>query len=293
MITRRQLLINSATLAALGPLKAIGEIDFINRRTFYIGACDWSIGKSSNIEAFDLAREIGLDGLMINMGSEKNDLHLRKKENQEAWLKAAQRTGVKISSLAIGELNNVPYKSDPRTRQWVWDSVDVASNLGVKVVLLAFFAKNDLRKDEKGVKEVISRLKEVAPHAEKKRIILGIESYLNAEEHLHIIEQVGSPNVKVYMDFRNTADAGFDSLKEVKRIGASNICELHMKENGYLLGKGDMPWREIRDLIYQINYYGDGWMQIEGAIPANGDVVNSYRHNLQFLRNLFKRKLAT
>jgi hypothetical protein len=37
--------------------------------------CDWSIGKSSNVEAFAIAKQIGLDGLMVNMGSEKNNLH--------------------------------------------------------------------------------------------------------------------------------------------------------------------------------------------------------------------------
>lgn len=292
LISRRKLLMNSAALAALAPLTAIGGMDAgYKKQKFKIGACDWSIGKSSNIEAFDLAREIGLDGLMINMGSEKNNLHLRQKETQDAWMGASQRTGVKISSLAIGELNNVPYKSDPRTPEWVWDSVDVASNLGVSVVLLAFFVKNDLRNDDKGIKEVISRLKEVAPHAEKKGIILGIESYLNAEEHLDIIEKVGSPNVKVYLDFRNTADAGFDSLKEFRKIGAPNICELHMKENGSLLGQGTLPWKDVRDLVYEINCFGDGWMQIEGAIPDNGDVVSSYKHNLQFLRELFSKRL--
>jgi hypothetical protein len=31
----------------------------------------------------------------------------------------------------------------------VLDSIDVAKNLGVPVILLAFFSKNDLRNDEK------------------------------------------------------------------------------------------------------------------------------------------------
>lgn len=89
---------------------------------------------------------------MVNMGSEKNNLHLRDKNLQQAYLEASRNTGVKISSLAIGELNNVPFKSDPRTEQWVWDSVDVANSLNVPVVLLAFFHKNDLRNDDQGKK---------------------------------------------------------------------------------------------------------------------------------------------
>jgi len=118
-------------------------------------------------------------------------------------------------------------------------------------------------------------------------VILGVESYLDASAHLRILDAVGSPNVKVYVDFRNTADAGFDVLKEVREIGAANICELHMKENGQLLGNGSLPWQKIRDLLHELNYTGDRWMQIEGSNPENADVVTSYRHNLKYLQVLF------
>ena len=291
MITRRKLL-SYTSLFAMSPI--LQKFDFLDERRnrkFKIGACDWSIGKSSNIEAFDVASRIGLEGLMVNMGSEKNNMHLRDKTLQKAYREASRKSKVEIASLALGELNNVPYKSDPKTIEWVWDSIEVAVNLGVSVILLAFFNKNDLRNDEAGKKEVIKRLKEVAPRAEKNDIILGIESYLNAAEHLEIIEKVGSKNVKAYMDFRNTADAGFDVLKEVKQLGKENICELHMKENGLLLGNGTLPWQEIRDLLYEMEYYGDGWMQIESANPKGADVVESYQHNLKFLRQLFSQKI--
>jgi sugar phosphate isomerase/epimerase len=293
MISRRKLLANTATIAALSPLSSFKQISIRDsRKKFRIGACDWSIGKDSSVEAFDVAKQIGLDGLMVNMGSLQNNLHLRTTAMQKAYLDAAHRTGVRISSLAIGELNNVPYKSDPRTEEWVWDSIDVAGNLGVSVILLAFFSKNDLRNDEAGIKEVIRRLKQAAPKAEKNGVILGIESYLDAATHLRIMEAVGSKNVQCYYDFRNTADAGHDTIKEFKQLGRQNICELHMKENGFLLDNGTLPWPQIRDLVYEMGYYGDGWMQIEWAMPENADVVASYKHNLKFLRALFKKTVA-
>ncbi len=287
MLSRRQLLKHTSLLTALAPLSHQLIFADEGKRKFQIGACDWSIRKDSSIEAFDVARQIGLTGIMVNMGSEKNNLHLREAPIQQSFLEASKKTGVKIASIAIGELNKIPYKSDPRTEEWVWDSVDTAKNLGVTVILLAFFSKNDLRDDEKGKKEVIRRLKRVAPKAEKKGIILGIESYLNAAEHLDIIEQVGSKNIKAYIDFRNTADAGYDVLKEVKQLGKNNICELHIKENGSLLGQGTLDWTKIRNLLYEMDYYGDGWMQIESSIPLQADILESYRHNLKFLRKLF------
>jgi hypothetical protein len=120
MLSRRRLLGHTATLAAMAPLAGMcNVVSPAKKRKFHIGACDWSIGKSSDPAAFELARRIGLDGLMVNMGSEKNNMHLRQKSVQQAYLDASQKTGVKISSLALGELNSVPYKSDPRTDEWV------------------------------------------------------------------------------------------------------------------------------------------------------------------------------
>jgi sugar phosphate isomerase/epimerase len=287
MLSRRNLIRNAALLAAATQLNPSRLFSQLPKKRFQIGACDWSIGKNSSVEAFDVAKNIGLQGLMVNIGSPENNLHLRQRTVQQQYLQASERTGVKISSLAIGALNTYPYKSDPQTEEWVWDSVDVAKNLGVPVVLLAFFSNNDLRNDEKGMKEVIRRLKKVAPKAEKAGVILGVESYLNAADHLRIIEEVGSTSIKAYMDFRNTADAGFDVLKEVKALGKENICELHIKENGFLLGEGNLPWQSIRDLLYEIDYVGDGWMQIEGAIPEKAEVIPSYKHNLRFLQQLF------
>jgi sugar phosphate isomerase/epimerase len=283
MISRRDLLLQALLLATAGKLKAL-----VPGKKMKIGGCDWSLGMNSDIRAFGIAKQIGLDGLMVDVGSPENNLHLRHKDVQEQYKKESARTGIQISSVAMGTLNNNPYKSDPRTDEWVSDTIDVAKNLGVSVILLAFFHKGDLRNDENGIQEVIRKLKKVAPKAEQAGVILGIESYLNGADHLRIMDAVGSKNVKVYMDFRNTADAGWDVMKELKIIGTENICELHMKENGALLGNGTLPWKEISDYLKEKNYYGDGWMQIESANPDSADVVTNYKHNLNFLRDLFK-----
>ncbi len=123
----------------------------------------------------------------------------------------------------------------------------------------------------------------------KNGIILGIESYLSADEHIDIIDKAGSASIKVYYDFRNTADAGYDTAAEFKKLGKNMICELHMKENGFLLGKGTLDWQAIGNAVYDSGYYGDGWMQIEGATPDGADVVESYKHNLSFLKNIFSK----
>lgn len=288
-MTRREYLKRSATLALL---TGMGFHDAYsgNKFSLQIGACDWSIGKSSDLGAFEVAKQIGLEGIQVNLGSEKNNLHLRQPALQKSYLEESRKSKIKIASLAIGELNNVPYKSDPRTEEWVSDSIDVARALGVNVILLAFFSKNDLRNDEAGKAEVVKRLKRVAPKAEKSGITLGIESYLSAEEHMDIIQRVGSKSIKVYYDFRNSTDAGYDVIKEIKLLGRDTICELHIKENGKLLGEGTLDWVKIGETLAAIDYKGDDWMQIEWALPEGADVVSGYQHNLRYLKDSFGLK---
>lgn len=286
MLSRRDLLKGSAALLASQALSPLAFAEAEKLR-FRIGACDWSIGKDSDPGAFERAKEIGLHGVQVNLGREKDGLHLRQTEVQQQYLAESKRTGIPIASLAIGELNQVPYKSDPRTEQWVSDSIDVAKALGVNIILLAFFAGNDLRSDTAGKAEVVRRLRKVVPKAEKLGITLGIESYLSAAEHLELMQQVGSPAIKVYYDFRNSATAGYDIYKEIKQLGKDNICELHIKEDGKLLGQGTIDWPKVRRTLDEIGYVGNGWMQIEGANPEGADILTSYRHNLAFLKKVF------
>ncbi|MEI8043615.1 MAG: sugar phosphate isomerase/epimerase family protein [Verrucomicrobiota bacterium] len=253
-----------------------------NRR-FRIGACDWSIGKMGDPAAFGVAKQIGLDGVQVSLGTAANDMRLRQPAVQQQYKDAANESGLQAASLAIGELNVIPYKSDPRTIPWVSDSIEVCRALGVKVVLLAFFSSDDLRGDKAGVDEVVRRLKAVAPKAEKAGVVLGIESWLSAGEHLAILDRVGSPAVQVYYDVCNSTERGYDICKEIRQLG-KRICELHAKENGALLGQGKVDFKKVREALDDIRY--SGWIQIEGAVPPGAKMLESYQANCKFLRGV-------
>ncbi|ACT94913.1 sugar phosphate isomerase/epimerase family protein [Dyadobacter fermentans] len=279
VMNRREMLKSTALLVASSMFDNEGAA------RYRIGACDWSLGKQLSPEAFERAKQIGLNGVQVSYNTGKDEKGLSVPETLQAIRDASARTGVKVSSLAIGELNRVPYKSKPQTEEWVWNSVDAAKALGVNVVLLAFFSEGDLRNDDAGKKAVISRLKKVAPHAEQQGITLGIESWLSGREHLDLIHAVGSKAVKVYYDFRNSTDAGHDIFKEIPMLGKDMICEIHMKENGQRLGEGPLDWVKVAAAMTDIGY--DGWMQIEGATPQGADIVECYQHNRKFLEKLF------
>ncbi|SOD96585.1 sugar phosphate isomerase/epimerase family protein [Spirosoma fluviale] len=261
-----------------------GQTKVANNR-FRIGACDWSIGPAGDIKSFAIAKQIGLDGVQVSLNTASDHEHLRKPELQRLMKEAAQQAGVQIGGLAIGMLNQIPYKSDPRTEAWVQDSVDVAKALGVKNILLAFFSNNDLKNDPKGTQIVIERLKAVAPKAEKAGVVLGIESWLSAPEHLAILDAVGSPAVKVYYDVCNSSDMGYDIFSEIRTLGKDRICEVHLKENGYLIGQGKVNLPKVKQALDDIGYAG--WLHLEGAVPKGKPMLESYIENNRTVRSLF------
>ena len=261
---------------------------------YQIGACDWSLGRRGRLDvlARDLLRGrtarlrrcLPLGGVQISFGPSPDNMHLFEESTQQAYREASERYDVAISGLALGALNNVPYKSSPRAEQWVRDSIDVAQALDVEVVLLAFFGNGDIKGDRDAQDAVIDRLKAVAPKAEEAGVVLGIESLLSAEAHMRILDAVGSDHVQVYYDVANSLKQGYDIYEEIRTLGRERICELHAKENGFLLGEGRVDFERVRAALHDIDY--SGWIQIESAVPSDKEIFESYVSNTAFLRSL-------
>jgi len=149
----------------------------------------------------------------------------------------------------------------------------------------AVFGNGDIKGDRAKQDEVIRRLKKIAPQAEKAGVVLGIESWLNADDHLRILDGVGSPAIQVYYDVCNMTDQGYDICQEIRQLGKNRICQIHIKENGSLIGQGKVNLRPVRDAIADIGYRG--WLVIEGATIRGKTLVECYQHNQKHLRTLF------
>ena len=286
-VTRREVLSRSARWAALAaavshmrPLLADPK-----SRWFKIGACEWNLGKADP-SSLELAKEIGLDGVQVDMGSAASDLPLRKPEVQKAYLEMAKKTGMEIGSIALAATNTVPLKSDPRAAQWLMDGIDVCKALGRSIIMPACFGNGDLDMAKTAeIDHLVGVLKEAAAKAEKLSILIGLESYLSAEDNLKILERVGSPALKVYYDVGNSTDKGRDVLREIPLLG-KEICEFHFKDGGHMLGQGRIDFRKVREAIDKIGY--SGWIQIEAAAPHG--VKRDYATYYKFLRTIYPER---
>lgn len=267
-----------------------------------ISACDWSIGHKQDPAAFKLGKEIGLDGIEVSF-SDGGEFDLRKREVRQIYYDASRDTGLAIATLAMGVLNGKPFSSHPDAPQWVADCIEtmatmkaeattmaderLASRVAPSVVLLAFFGKNDINGKPDLMNETTARLKRLAPLAEKAGVVLGLETRLNADDHLKIVNAVNSPSVKVYYDTRNMFAMGYPINEDVRKIGGANLCRaLHFKESKAILGKGEIDFPKFKKTLDELKF--EGWLTIESSLPEGVEVLDAYRENAAFLRELFK-----
>ncbi len=280
---RRGAAASAAALASgLAPLLASPQ-----SRWFKIGACDWNLGRRADVESFDVAKEIGLDGVQISLGvlggANTTDPEVRRR-----YREAAARTGLGIASLAIGEMNQVPLKSEPQAAEWLAQSIDVCKDLGLEIVMPACFGKGDLDMSRTGeIDHLVGVLRDVAPAAERAGVTIGLESYLSAADNLKLIDRVGSPAMSVYYDVGNSTDKGYDILAEIRQLGRKGLlCQLHAKDGRHRLGEGRIDFRKVREALDDVGY--SGWIVVEAAAP-NG-LMNDYPHYARFLRGIFPEK---
>ncbi len=249
---------------------------------FKVGVTDWNLKQEAKIEAVGLAKKLRFDGVQVSIGKGADKLPLSDKALQQAYLNEAKRVGIPIASLCLEILHRNGLKSDPLGQRWVAEAIPIAKAMGVKVILLPFFGKWALQTPAE-MDYVGDALKEIAPAAEKAKIILGLEDTISAKDNVRIMERAKSPAVLTYYDVGNSTNNGFNITEEIRWLGRERICEVHLKDNPNYLGKGKIDFKAVIDALADIGF--EQWAQLETDTPS-GSVESDMTVNLTFIRDL-------
>jgi len=285
-LSRRKVLTGAAGLTAWG-LAGLPDLNAASsdETDFPIAACDWTLKKRANKGSFAVADKIGLDGVQVSLGTVGDNMKLRRPEVRKKFLEAARKHDQKVASLAIAGLNRVPLKGDdPRPEKWIRDSAEACAAMGADVVLLAFFGDGEILKDKKGRQRVADKMKRLAPAAEEAGVVFGVESTLNADQHMRLLDEINSPAVKVYYDVGNMTHRGYDVPAEIRQLG-DRICEVHIKDRKDLYGRGEVDFPAVKKALDDIGYRD--WLVMEGTKTPMG-LVDSFRYDAKYLRKLFR-----
>jgi L-ribulose-5-phosphate 3-epimerase len=250
---------------------------------FKIGVTDWNLKLTAKTESVALAKKIGFDGVQVSIGRQ---MQLKDKALQKAFLEESKSLEFPITSLCLDILHVNGLKSDPLGKQWVAESIPIASAMGVKVILLPFFGKWALQ-NQAEMDFVGDALREIAPEAEKAGVILGLEDTISARDNARIMERSKSAAVLTYYDVGNSTQNGFDVVEEIRWLGRERICEVHLKDNPNFMGQGKIDFTAVVDALAAIGF--DKWAQLECSAPT-GSIENDMGVNLKFIRGVIARK---
>jgi L-ribulose-5-phosphate 3-epimerase len=285
LVSRRAFIGGGASMA-LANLSSPG-LETATKVRFKVGVTDWNLKMEGKIEAISLAKQLGFDGLQISMVKAGDKLALSDPVLQKAFLDESERVNLKIGSACPDSLRQNYLKSDPLGQRWVADSIPIAGAMGVRVLLLPFFGKGALE-TEAEIEKVGDVLKELAPAAEKAGVVLGLENTLSARDNVRIMDRTKSSAVLTYYDVGNSTENGFDVVKEIRWLGSTRICEVHLKDNPHYLGEGNIDFRAVIDALADVRF--DGWAQLETESPVS--VEPDMRRNLKFIRSLIAARNA-
>jgi len=251
-----------------------------------IGVTDWNLRQEAKLEAVDLARRLGFDGVEISIGIGTERLPLADPELQKSYVAEGRRLGFPIPSTCLNILHRNILKADPLGQRWTADSIPITKSVGARVILLPFFGKGALETHQE-MDYVADYLREIGPVAEKAGVILGLENTCSAEDNVRMLERSRSKAVLVYYDIGNSANKGYDVVKEIRWLGKERICEFHIKDNPHFLGQGKIDIPAVVDAIADIGFRG--WAHLETSSPTKS-VENDMAVNLKYLRGLVTRR---
>jgi L-ribulose-5-phosphate 3-epimerase len=251
---------------------------------FHVGVTDWNLQLAGKLEAVELAKRLGFDGVQVSLGRKPADgrLPLDNAEIQAQYLERSRKASIPLDGTCLDILHVNYLKNDKLGQKWVADGIGVTRKLGARVMLLPFFGKGALTTHAE-MDYVGDALRELAVEAEKAQVILGLEDTISAEDNVRIMDRVKSKAAQVYYDVGNSTKAGFDAVKEIRWLGRSRICQIHLKDNPHYLGEGKIDFKAVLQAIADIRF--QGYANLETTSPSKS-IEQDMRRNLQFIRSL-------
>lgn len=251
-----------------------------------IGVMDGVAHAPSDPDSVAVAARAGCEGIQVTLGRQTTAGHMvmASPERQRAFLAASKFHRVPIISTYLDILHVHCLKNDREALRRAVEGIEITRRLEARILMLVFFGKCALETREE-MDAVVGPLKELAREAERAKVILGFENTIRAEDDVRILDAVGSSALQVYYDIGNATNLyHVDPLEELRRLGRRRICQVHVKDRGYL-GEGAV---DVAGAVRTLNEIGwRGWLVLETSVPS-GNREEDLRRNVAYLRRLVR-----
>ncbi|MDT3404554.1 sugar phosphate isomerase/epimerase family protein [Mucilaginibacter terrae] len=291
-ITQTSLLAASVALSQSGCATVLAGAAKGGR--YKVAVVDLMILKRQKLGAFQLAKDIGADGVEVDMGGLGNrptfDSQLNNAETRQQFLDKAKELNLGICSLAMTGFFAQSFATRNGVDRMVQDCIDTMKAMNVKVAFLPFGVNADLTKNPELRPVVVERLKMIALKAEEAGVVIGIESSLNATDEAKLLDEVGSKAIKSYFNFSNAWTNGRDVCEELQILGKKRICQIHCTNTDgfWLQNDPKVDLKKVKKTLDKMKW--EGWLVIERSRDAKDprNVKWNFTANTEYVKSIFQ-----
>ncbi|QEM05272.1 sugar phosphate isomerase/epimerase [Mucilaginibacter rubeus] len=265
-----------------------------SKQRYKVAVVDLMILKRQKLGAFQLAKEIGADGVEVDMGGlgdrETFDNQLANDSIRKVFLNKAKELSLEIPSMGMTGFFAQSFAERPTAVKAVTDCINTMKQMGVKIGFLSMGIKGDLVKFPELRPAIVSRLKEVGKIAEKAGVVIGIETALDAKGELQLLKDIGSPAIKSYFNFENAIRNGRDLDKELQILGKKYIVQIHCTNDDgvWLQNDPKINMEHVKATLDKMGWAG--WLVIERSRDAKDprNVKWNFSANTTYVKSIFQ-----
>lgn len=268
----------------------------VQPQRYQIAVCDWMILKRQKLGAFALTKEIGADGVEVDMGSlgrlETFDNQLAKAETRQQFMDTARNLNLEICSIAMSGFYAQSFAERPTVPRMIDDTIATMKAMNVKIAFLPLGVTSDPARHPQLRTAVVERLKMAGEKARAAGVIIGIETELSAEEQVRLLDDVGSPGIRVYYNVANAIQNKRDVASEIRVLGKDRICQIHCtnQDGVWLEDDPAVDMAKIKAALDDIGW--SGWLVIERSRKASDsrNVKGNFGANAAYLKRIFQER---
>lgn len=264
---------------------------------YKIAACDWMMLKRQKLGEFKLSRDIGADGVEMDVGGlgvrDTFDNKFHHRHFRKLFRETADSLRIEVPSVAMSGFYGQSFLTHHNYKALVEDCLSTMRAMGAKVAFLPLGGvKEDWTVAGPARDELVKRLHVAGVMAEADGAVIGIRTPLDAKENIKLLKEINSPGIKIYYSFQTALDNNRDIIKELRTLGKDRICQIHASNtDGFTIPNDpalDMP--AIKQTLDKMGW--SGWLVVERSRDKNEvrNVKKNFGTNVQYLKKIFQQK---
>ncbi|SMC38682.1 sugar phosphate isomerase/epimerase family protein [Pedobacter africanus] len=261
---------------------------------YKVAVIDLMLLKRQKLGAFELSKQIGADGLELDMGGlgtrDTFDNKLADPMLRQQFMDKAKELGLKVCSLAMTGFYAQSLATRPTYQQMIGDCIATMKAMKVKVAFLPLGVQGDLVKNPGLRPALVERLKVAGKMAEAAGVVIGIETALDAKAELQLLKDIGSGAIKSYFNFSNAIKNGRDVSTELRILGKKNIIQIHCTNDDGVWLENDpkIDLKAIRKTLDDMGWRG--WLVVERSRDAKDprNVKWNFTANTKYVKSVFQ-----